>query len=315
MGKAGGRPESFCFFQPNAEEAARGRETTGSEAYRSQVQRLAQEIAEADAVVVGAGSGLSSADGNNHYHDVPVFDLEFAAFKKKYGFRSMGEGYYYLYPSLESQWAYYARYLQFMQQAPAGQAYRDLLAVLEEKDYFIITTNVDGQFERAGFPMERVARFQGDAGYFQCSQPCHDHLYPSQELVNAMVAATDGDQRVPSDLVPRCPECGWQMMPWIRDDTFLQGEAWQGELGRYQDFVRERLASGKRVLLLSLGVGDMTPAVITLPFWRMAQAHENTRLGVVNLAKGSAPAQLGNRSFVVQGDLSRVLVDLRLDLH
>lgn len=310
MDEQAGRPTGMCFFQPNQEEALRGRSATGGEAYRSQVERLGDWLSWADAVVVGAGSGLSSAAGYNHYHAGQAFDQAFGNFRRRYGFRSLMDGYYYLYGSLEAQWAYYARYIDFLRRAPAGQAYRDLLAVLGDKPYHVLTTNVDGQFAKAGFPAERVTRFQGDMGLFQCSQPCHDKLYDNAEQVTAMIAATDEELRIPSDLVPRCPECGWQMLPWVRDDTFLEGALWHEEVQRYQDFVLAHLRADHRVLFLSLGVGDMTPRIITLPFWQMVGAHQNARLAVVNLAKESAPAQLGDRALAVQADLAAVLSDL-----
>lgn len=306
-----GRPSGMCFFQPDQEETRRGRNAAGGEAYRAQVERLGEWFDWADAVVVGAGSGLSSAAGYNHYHRGQAFDAAFGDFRRRYGFRSLMDGYYYLYGSLEAQWAYYARYIDFIRKAPAGQAYRDLLAVLGDRPYHVLTTNVDGQFAKAGFPEGHVTRFQGDMRLFQCSQPCHDGLYDNAEQVAAMIAATDGDLRIPAELVPRCPECGWQMLPWVRDDTFLEGALWREEVGRYQDFVDAHLRGGDRVLFLSLGVGDMTPRIITLPFWQMVRTHQNARLAMVNLAKESAPAQLGDRALAVQADLAAVLSDLR----
>ena len=201
------------------------------------IRTTAELIRHADAVLVGAGSGLSSAAGYNHYHRNAVFEANFHDFEEAYGIQSLFQGFYYIYSKPEQQWGFYSRYIKFMEDAPAGQPYIDLVEILKDKEYFILTTNCDIQIPKV-FPEDRICQFQGDFRYFQCSQPCHDKLYESHDLVSAMLDNMEGLE-VPAEWIPRCPECGWKMVPWVQDNTFLQGEAWQTAYQRYEDFVRD----------------------------------------------------------------------------
>ena len=217
--------------------------------------RLRSLIDDADAIIVGIGSGMSSAAGFNHYNRAGMARAGMADWQQAFGFKSLFDGFYHLYPSLEQQWAYYARYIDFMLREPTSQPYLDLRSLIGHKDYFILSTNVDTQVEKT-FPTERICNYQGSFAHLQCKQPCCDELFDASPYVERMLAGMEGFE-VRSEDVPRCPHCGWQLVPWVRDDTFLQGAAWRESLGRYERFVRER--SDRRVLLLELGVGEMTP--------------------------------------------------------
>ena len=206
--------------------------------------------------------------------------------REAYRLRSLIDGFYHLYPSLEQQWAYYARYIDFMLRELASQPYLDLRSLIGHKDYFILSTNVDTQVEKT-FPTERICNHQGSFAHLQCKQPCCDELFDASPYVERMLAGMAGFE-IRSEDVPRCPHCGWQLVPWVRDDTFLQGAAWRESLGRYERFVRER--SDRRVLLLELGVGEMTPGIITLPFWSMTAKPPDAHLLSVNIS-GAAPCQ------------------------
>lgn len=206
---------------------------------------------------------------------------------------------YHLCPSLEQQWAYYTRYIDFMLREPASQPYLDLRSLIGHKDYFILSTNVDTQVEKT-FPAERVCNYQGSFAHLQCKQPCCDELFDAGPYVERMLAGMAGSE-IRSEDVPRCPHCGWQLVPWVRDDTFLQGAAWRKDLRRYERFVRE--CGDGRVLLLELGVGEMTPGIITLPFWSMAAKLPDARLLSVNISSDSAPLQLGSKAEAIQADL------------
>lgn len=261
---------------------------------------------EADAVLVGVGSGLSSAAGYNHYHWAPYFLEALAPFWEKYRFKSPLDGFYHLFSDYETQWGYYAAYIKAMRDAPLGAPYRDLKRLLGEKPFHILTTNVDGQLQRA-FPAERVSAFQGDFGFFQCSQPCCGEIHGNCDAVEAMVANLDKNLAVPAELVPRCAHCGRVMVPWVRDDTFLEGEAWRQGVMRYQGFLDHWSTGGHRLLLLEIGVGEMTPGIITLPFWAVAQRDSDARYVSVNLSATKAPLQLGDRALRVRGDAGEVL--------
>lgn len=271
------------------------------------MKTVAELLHQADSVLVGAGSGLSSAAGYNHYHHNAVFVANFHDFEEAYGIQSLFQGFYYVYSKPEQQWGFYSRYIRFMEEAPAGQPYLDLYDILKEKEYFILTTNCDIQIPKV-FPEDKICQFQGDFRYFQCIQPCHDKLYENHGLVTSMLDSMNGLE-VLAEQIPRCPVCGWKMVPWVQDNTFLQGKEWQAAYRKYEDFVRKH--QKEKLLLLELGVGDMTPSVIKLPFWDMAANFPDAFLVTVNLAKAAAPAHLSGKSLAICGDLSCFLQELK----
>ena len=203
------------------------------------VRELAERIDQADAVVIGGGSGLSSAAGYDHYHWSPALAEALAPFRECYGFTSPLAGFYHCFSSYGEQWGYYSQYIRFLWEAPTGQPYLDLQALVADKPAFVLTTNVDRQFFRV-FPEEQICAFQGDFGYCQCSQPCRDAIWENQELVKELTGRLVG-VRLPEDAVPRCPDCGRVLVPWVRDDTFLEGGAWKAQVDRYHAFLRRRL--------------------------------------------------------------------------
>ena len=212
------------------------------------VRELAERIDQADAVVIGGGSGLSSAAGYDHYHWSPALSEALAPFREWYGFTSPLAGFYHCFSSYGEQWGYYSQYIRFLWEAPTGQSYLDLQKLVADKPIFVLTTNVDRQFFRV-FPEEQICAFQGDFGYCQCSQPCRDAIWENHELVKELTGRLVG-VRLPEDAVPRCPDCGRVLVPWVRDDTFLEGSAWKAQVDRYHAFLRRWLLeqSGKNVL-------------------------------------------------------------------
>lgn len=181
---------------------------------------------------------MSSAAGFNYYNRAGMERVGMGDLQQAFGFKSLFDGFYHLYPSLEQQWGFYTRYIDFMLREPASRPYLDLRSLIGHKDYFILSTNVDTQAEKT-FPAERICNYQGSFAYLQCKQPCCDELFDASPYVERMLAGMVGFE-VRSEDVPRCPHCGWRLAPWVRDDTFLQGAAWHESLGRYERFVRER---------------------------------------------------------------------------
>ena len=266
-------------------------------------------LCEADAIVVGIGSGMSSACGYDHYHPIPEFGTggSLERFRRAHGFETLMDGYYHLYATNEERWAFTAAYIDYMESAPVGRAYRQLAALLAGRDHFVLTTNVDGQVRRA-FPGARTWLFQGDFAFLQCSQPCCDELWPAEHYVKPMLRAMGEDGvSVPSELLPRCPRCGWLMAPWVRDKAFLEGAFWKTQRCRYEAFVEGALSSGGRVLFLELGVGGMTPSIIELPFWDMVARHDNAFLIRINTGKMAEPRHLGTRSLTVCADIANAM--------
>lgn len=275
------------------------------------IENLIEKLDWADAICVGGGSGLSSAAGYEHYHWSGKMAEELAMFREHYGFRSPMDGFYYCYPRYEEQWGFYSQYIRFMWQASTGQPYLDLREIVRDKPCFILTTNIDMQFERV-FAKEQICSYQGTFGFCQCAQPCEDELCSSHDLAVELTQHLDG-VRIPTELVPRCKRCGRVLVPWVRDDTFLEGTEWKASVDRYHAFLRHWLLqqTGKKLLLLELGVGEMTPAIIKLPFWEMTAKNENVFYACLNKKRSQAPAHLTGRSLYLQGDLAESLADLK----
>lgn len=280
-----------------------------------QIQILMEKIIAADAIVVGGGSGISSAAGYNHYHSKSILEDKFSQFEKKYGFSSLFDAYYYLYSTHEERWGFFSQYIKFMYEASPGQPYLDLYEILKNKPYFILTTNVDMQFSKV-FQEEKICLFQGDYRYFQCSQPCHDRLYKNKDIIDKMDKYLM-ETKVPLELIPRCPKCGRIMMPWVRDCEFLEGDFWRDGVSRYQNFLKEHLeeSKDKTVIFLELGVGDMTPSIIKLPFWKMTTNFPNTFYISINKEKSSEPEHLRGRTMVISEDIGKVLHEVRLRIQ
>ena len=269
--------------------------------------RLRDAIRDADAIVVGAGAGLSTAAGLAYAGE--RFERHFGDFITKYGFTDMYSAGFFPFPTPEEQWAYWSRHIWYNRYVePPKDTYAKLLRLLDGRDYFVLTTNVDHQFQLAGFPKERLFYTQGDYGLWQCSEPCHDATYDNYETVRRMVAEQRG-MRVPSELVPHCPVCGKPMSMNLRaDDTFVEDAGWHAAAARYRGFL-EAYRDGK-MLYLELGVGANTPAIIKYPFWRSTYANPQATYACVNHGEAYTHPDIRDRSIVVEADIDRVLDDL-----
>ena len=268
---------------------------------------LREAIDSADAILIGAGAGLSAADGDNH--SGPVFDERFADFRAERGITDAYSGGFFPFPTSEERWAFWSRMISLLRyEAGPGQVYADLLGLVRGRDYFVITTNVDHRFQNSGFDKERLFYTQGDYGLLQCSVPCHDATYDNESWVREAVTSQEG-MRIPSELVPRCPRCGEEMTTNLRvDNRFVQDDGWMAAAGRYQDFL-ERTSSG-RVLHLELGVGMNTPSIIKFPFWRRVFDNPEATYACVAL-DAVAPAEISDRSLVIRGDIAETLASAR----
>lgn len=272
----------------------------------ARVDRLAALLDEADAVVVGAGAGLSIADGDAHAG--PVFAERFADFIARYGFTDAYTAGFHPFASPEEKWAYWSRHISLLRyETGPGAVYADLLALLSGRDFFVLTTNVDHRFQRAGLPKDRLFYTQGDYGLFQCSTPCHDATYDNAGAVAAMVRE-QRDMRVPAGLVPRCPRCGEPMSTNLRADaTFVQDAGWHAAAGRYVRWLRAH--EDGRVLHLELGVGMNTPGIIKYPFWQRVHANPRATYAAISLDP-VAPREIADRCVLIDSDLAPVLARL-----
>ena len=272
--------------------------------FSEQIPLLKQVLAEADAVLVGAGAGMSTSAGLTY--DGERFERFFADFHRKYGITDMYSGGFYPYATPEEYWAWWSRQILVNRyDAPTGRPYTDLRKLLAGKDYFVLTTNVDHQFQLAGFDKDRLFYTQGDYGLFQCSRACHDRTYDNETAVRQMVAEQK-DMKISHRLIPLCPVCGAPMTMNLHcDDLFVQDSGWYAAAERYKNFLARH--KGKRLLFLELGVGMNTPGIIKYPFWKMALENPNVTYVCINAGESFCPTGLAKRSLCLNGDIGEVL--------
>ena len=270
--------------------------------------KLKEKIETADAIIIGAGAGLSSSAG--FVYDGERFHKYFSDFEEKYGFHDMYTGGFYPYQSLEEYWAYWSRYIAVNRYENAPKpVYDELFRLVKDKDYFVITTNVDHCFQKAGFDRKRLFYTQGDYGLFQCSVPCHNSTYNNEFVIRKMLSQQK-NMRIPTELLPKCPVCGKPMTMNLRsDDKFVQDEGWHLEAERYSKFLRTRKRSN--ILYLELGVGYNTPIIIKYPFWQMTAKNHNATYVCVNYGEAVYPKEIEKQSICINGDIGRILNVLR----
>ena len=276
-----------------------------------EIERLAEALENADAVLVGAGAGLSTAAGFTY--SGAHFERYFADFRERYGFTNMYSGGFYPYATAEERWAFWSRYVMVNRyDLGANPLYVQLRELLAGRDYFVLTTNVDHQFQLAGFDKQRLFYTQGDYGLFQCSKPCCRETFGNEAAIRAMFEQ-QRDMRIPSELIPRCPHCGAEMSMNLRaDDTFVQDDGWFAAAARYRDF--ERRHRGMRTLYLELGVGYNTPAIIKYPFWRATLENPKATYACLNMGEALAPKEIAERSICFNADLAETLSKLEAAL-
>ena len=290
------------------------------------ISRLKHELELADAVIIGAGAGLSTSAGFTYSGE--RFEKYFGDFIGKYGFRDMYSGGFYPFDTLEEQWAYWSRYIYINRYMDAPKpVYRELYDLVKDKDYFVLTTNVDHCFQKAGFDKHRLFYTQGDYGLFQCSVPCHKETYDNAEIIRKMieaqgyVIAENGEinlpegivpkMEVPSELVPHCPKCGKPMSMNLRaDDTFVEDEGWHKAAQRYSDFLRRH--QNMKVLFLEAAVGFNTPTIVKYSFWRMTYEWKDALYACLNYGEAFAPDEIKRKSICINGDIGAILNQLRL---
>lgn len=275
--------------------------------HRRNVELLAEKITAADAVLVGAASGMSSACGFRFFYEKDdLFERYLGNFGRRYGYTGAFNGFYHPYPSPAARWAFLARLGVLLYECPTGEAYHDLMTLLQGRDYHILTTNQDFQFTRV-VPEEKLSAIQGDFRYYQCSRHCHDGLYPNREMVYEMNAAIDGDLCIPETLIPRCPRCGAELEPWVRGYTFLEGQKYRQEYEKVNAFLTARKES--KLLFLELGVGRMTPMFIQEPFWNLTAALPRAYYITINPKDALLPEELAGKGWAIREDIAPVLRD------
>ena len=279
-----------------------------TESFSDNIKRLQDALRSADAVVIGAGAGLSAAAGFDYGGE--RFHKYFSDFEEKYGIHDMYSGGFYPYDSSEEYWAWWSRHIFINRyDCPVGEVYKNLLSLIEDRDYFVLTTNVDHQFQRAGFDKNRLFYTQGDYGLFQCSTPCCMETVDNEAIIKQMVAEQK-DIRIPSALIPRCPHCGAPLTVNLRSDNkFVEDEGWHKAAERYENFLRTR--SGLKILFLELGVGFNTPVIIKYPFWQMTAKNFNAVYACLNKGQAFCPQEIDRQSICIDADIAEVLEKLK----
>lgn len=293
-----------------------------------EIAKLREILDSAECVVVGAGAGLSASAGFSYSGE--RFKKYFSDFEAKYHFHDMYSGGFADFSSLEENWAYWSRfiYINRYMNAPLP-IYEKLFELVRGKDYFVITTNVDHCFQKAGFDKKRLFYTQGDHGLFQCCVPCHKKTYDNEEIVKKMLVSQefgfkdsenkkDGEiifpenplkMEIPSELVPLCPVCGKPMSMNLRcDGTFVEDDGWHEAAKRYQDFLEKH--KNARTLFLELGVGENTPGIIKYPFWNLVHQNKNAFYASLNMEKEEIPIEIKARSVLIKDDIFRTIGNL-----
>ena len=293
-----------------------------------EITTLREILDSAECVVVGAGAGLSASAGFSYSGG--RFKKYFSDFEAKYHFHDMYSGGFADFSSLEENWAYWSRFIYINRYMDAPlPVYEKLFELVRGKDYFIITTNVDHCFQKAGFDKKRLFYTQGDYGLFQCCVPCHKKTYDNEEIVRKMLISQgfgfkdsenrkDGEiifpenplkMEIPSELVPHCPVCGKPMSMNLRcDGTFVEDDGWHEAAKRYQDFLEKH--KNARTLFLELGVGGNTPGIIKYPFWNLVHQNKNAFYASLNMEKEEIPIEIKARSVLIKGDIFRTIGNL-----
>ena len=276
--------------------------------YSDKINKLKSLVCNSEAIVIGAGAGLSTAAGFTY--SGKRFHENFHDFEVKYNFHDMYSGGFYPYDTPEEYWAYWSRYVFLNRYTDAPKpVYNDLLELVKGKNYFVITTNVDHCFQKAGFDKQRLFYTQGDYGLFQCSVPCHEKTYDNENIIRQMVE-NQRNMKIPSDLVPKCPVCGKPMTMNLRaDDKFVEDDGWRKACKRYEEFLSEN--ANKKVLFFELGVGMNTPVIIKYPFRRMTAQNKNARYACINTDMAYAPDEIKERSLCIAEDISSVINALK----
>lgn len=288
-----------------------------------ELSMIKEKIKQADAIVIGAGAGFSTSAGFVYSGD--RFEKYFGDFRQKYGFTDMYSGGFYPYETLEEYWGYWCRYIYINRYMDAPKpVYQKLYDLVKEKDYFVLTTNVDHCFQKTGFNRQQLFYTQGDYGLFQCSKPCCKETYDNEEVIKNMVLSQGFQIKdkellkpegmeikltVPKAMIPHCPNCGKPMTMNLRaDNTFVEDKGWHQAAQRYEQFLQEH--KNVKIVFIELGVGYNTPGIIKYPFWRMTNTFPQATYVCLNQGEAYAPEEIIRKSICLNEDIGKVLGQL-----
>ena len=281
---------------------------TSTQVYLDNIYKLKNAFLQADAIIIGAGAGLSTAAGFTY--DGKRFMKYFSDFHEKYGITNMYAGGFYPFDSLEEYWAYWSRYIYINRyQEPLKPVYQKLYQLVKDKDYFVLTTNVDHCFQKAGFDKQRLFYSQGDYGLFQCSKACQPITYDNEKEILNMISKQK-EMKIPTQEIPYYPHCGALMTMNLRiDDTFVEDKGWYQAAKCYHEFLKSH--KKQHILFLELGVGNNTPGIIKYPFWNMTLKNKNALYACINVQDTYYPKEIKKQTICIQEDIYKVIKDLQ----
>ena len=271
-------------------------------------------IDEADAIVVGIGSGLSAAGGLNFTNEdlVKQFYPEYYELGFKCIFDIIS-----LYWSMdrcspEQFWSFWARHIKEIRfDPPVTKPYEDLAKILKNKNYFVINTNVDGQYEKSDLDKERVFAPQGNYSLLQCSLPCSNDVYDDKEIIERMVKNMPDKFHIRTEDVPKCPHCGRFLIPNLRSGANFVEKPHIKKRKEYQKFIEDNVKDDKKIVFLEIGVGFNSPGVIRTPFNYMTYEIPNAKLIRINLNDPNVPHEIKSKTIIIQDDIKKVLSILK----
>ena len=268
------------------------------------INKFKEIIQSAKTILIGAGAGLSTSAGYTYSGE--RFKKYFSDFETKYNFHDMYSGGFYPYETEEEFWAYFSRNIYYNRyDQPPSEVHRNLLKLIEGKDYFILTTNVDHLFQNNGFDKLKLFYTQGDYGLLQCATPCHNKTYDNENIIREMINKQK-DMKIPTELIPKCPKCGGKMTTNLRcDDKFVEDSGWQQAAYRYKKFLSSHIDD--EIVLFELGVGGNTPGIIKYPFWQMTLDNPKAKYICINKGEAVIPKQISAQSICIDGDIGEIL--------
>lgn len=271
------------------------------------IQKLKEEIENSEYILIGAGAGLSTSAG--FLYDGKRFEDNFKDYIKKYGFTDMYSAGFYNFPTLEEYWAYFSLYVYINRfDIEENETYLNLYNIVKNKNYFVITTNVDGRFIDSKFDKDKIFAVQGDFSLFQCSKPCRQETFYNEKYIREMIKYKK-EMKIPTELIPKCPYCGRNMSMNLRaDSTFVQDKNWDKQKSKYENFLKN--SNNSKILFLELGVGFNTPSIIKYNFWRMTLNNKKSVYASINLGECYSASDIEERSICIDADISEVLKKL-----
>lgn len=271
------------------------------------IQKLKEEIENSEYILIGAGAGLSTSAG--FLYDGKRFEDNFKDYIKKYGFTDMYSAGFYNFPTLEEYWAYFSLYVYINRyDIEENETYLNLYNIVRNKNYFVITTNVDGRFADSKFDKDKIFAVQGDFSLFQCSKPCRQETFYNEKYIREMIKYKK-EMKIPTELIPKCPYCGRNMSMNLRaDSTFVQDKNWDKQKSKYENFLKN--SDNSKILFLELGVGFNTPSIIKYNFWRMTLNNKKSIYASINLGECYSASDIEERSICIDADISEVLKKL-----